>query len=153
LTCTRHALIGVLMLYNFHIGNRKSRAVISDAGMPSGAGGAYTPRMADRIGSKHPSRLFIREWIKKRGLDQKRVAERMDCEPGTLSKLLNGKMEMTTAWLAGIADALDVSVPDLFRDPDMPTRDELLSLGPVTTEEFKQALQLVRIAKTGTDSR
>jgi transcriptional regulator with XRE-family HTH domain len=139
------------MLNNFHIGNHKSSVSISDPGMPTQAGAAYTGRMVQRIGSKHPSRLFIREWIKKRGLDQKRVAERMECEPGTLSKLLNDKMEMTTAWLAGIADALDVSVPDLFRDPDMPTRDELLSLG--TAEEFRQAIRLVQLAKTGSDSR
>lgn len=108
--------------------------------------------MVQRIGSKHPSRLFIREWIKKRGLDQKRVAERMECEPGTLSKLINDKMEMTTSWLAGIADALDVSVPDLFRDPDTPTQDELLSMG-VAPDELKQAIRLVLIAKTGSDSR
>jgi transcriptional regulator with XRE-family HTH domain len=139
------------MLNNFHIGNRKSSVSISDPGMPTQRGAAYTGGMVQRIGSKHPSRLFIREWIKKRGLDQKRVAERMECEPGTLSKLLNDKMEMTTAWLAGIADALDVSVPDLFRDPDMPTRDELLSMG--TAEEFRQAIRLVQLAKTGSDSR
>lgn len=107
--------------------------------------------MVQRIGSKHPSRLFIREWIKARDIDQKRTAERMGCEPGTLSKLLTGKMEMTTFWLAGIADALDVSVPDLFRDPDAPTRDELLAMG--TPDELRQAMRLVQIAKTGTDSR
>ncbi len=105
--------------------------------------------MIDRIGSKHPTRLFIREWIKDAGLDQKRIAERMECEPGTVSKLLNGGMEMTTFWLASFADALDISVPQLFLDPKTPTRDELLAAG--TAEELRQAIQLVRMARTGTD--
>lgn len=108
--------------------------------------------MVERIGSKHPSRLYIQEWIGERGLSQKQVAERMAIEPGTVSKLLTGKMEMTTAYLAGFADALDLSVPALFADPKAPTRDELLAAG--TPEELRQAIQLVRMAKgTGTGGR
>lgn len=105
--------------------------------------------MIDRIGSKRPSRLYIREWIKKRSLDQKRIAERMNCEPGTVSKLLNGSMEMTTKWLGLFADALDLSVPELFRDPAAPTRDELLAAG--TPDELRQAIRLIQMARTGTD--
>lgn len=103
-----------------------------------------------RIGSKHPSRFYIREWMKERHLDGKRLAERMGVEPGTVSKLLNGKMEMTAKYLADIADALDLSVPDLFRDPKAPTRDELLAAG--TAEELRRAIQIVKLAKTGTDN-
>ena len=105
----------------------------------------YDAGMTGTIGSKHPSRLYIREWIADRDLEQKRVAERMGCEPGTVSRLLSGGMEMTTRWLASFADALDVSVTDLFRDPAAPTRDELQAAG--TAEELRQAIQLVRIAK------
>lgn len=99
--------------------------------------------MIDRIGSKHPARLFIREWMaeERPNLTQKRLAERMGCEPGTVSKLLNGQMEMTTGWLANFADALDKSVPDLFRDPKAPSRDELLR--GVSNEELTTALQLI----------
>lgn len=102
-----------------------------------------------RIGKKHPTRLYIREWMAAETptLTQKRLAERMGHEPGTISKLLNGEMEMTTKWLASFADALDKSVPDLFRDPRAPTRDELLSAG--TPEELRQAIQLVKLAKAG----
>lgn len=103
-----------------------------------------------RIGKKHPARLYIREWMAAQTptLTQKGLAERMECEPGTISKLLNGKMNMTMEWLASFADALDRSVPDLFRDPTAPTRDELLSAG--TPEELRQAIGLVKMAKTGT---
>lgn len=104
--------------------------------------------MVARIGRKHPTRLYIREWMARENptLTQKRLAERMDCEPGTVSKLLNGQMEMTTSWLANFADALDKSVPDLFRDPSRPTRDELLA--GYTNEELTTALQLIDHTRT-----
>lgn len=105
--------------------------------------------MIDRIGSKHPSRLYIREWMKEITIDQRRLAERMECKEGTVSKLLTGDMKMTVEWLARFADALDMPVPRLFVDPKAPTRDELLAAG--TAEELRRAIQIVRIAKTGTD--
>jgi transcriptional regulator with XRE-family HTH domain len=108
----------------------------------------------DRIGKKHPSRLYIREWMARETptLTQELLAGRMDTQPGTVSKLLNGKMEMTTGWLANFADALDLSVPDLFRDPSAPTPAELLAAG--TPEELRQAIRLVQSIRgksTGTD--
>lgn len=97
----------------------------------------------DRIGKKHPTRLYIREWmaLEQPTLTQDRLAERMECSPGTVSKLLRGEMEMTTSWLANFADALDRSVPDLFRDPARPTRDDLLR--GYSNEELTSALQLI----------
>jgi transcriptional regulator with XRE-family HTH domain len=87
--------------------------------------------MIDKIGRTKPPRHYISEWIAYRGLDQNRVAERMECEPGTLSKLINGKMRIDLSWLARIAAALDVEPGALFHDPNRPTADELLkSLNP-----------------------
>lgn len=105
----------------------------------------------DRIGKRHPTRLYIREWMAHETptLTQKRLAERMGCEPGTVSKLLSGQMEMTTSWLANFADALDLSVPDLFRDPKTPSQAELLAMA--SPEELRQAIRLVQLAKTGTN--
>lgn len=106
----------------------------------------------DRIGKKHPVRLYIREWMLSETptLTQERLAERMACAPGTVSKLLSGQMEMTTGWLANFADALDLSVPDLFRDPAAPTPAELLAAG--TPDELRQAIRLVQSIKgTGTN--
>lgn len=102
-----------------------------------------------RIGNRHPSQLFLREWIAERGLEQKQVAERMEIEPGTVSKLINSRMKLTIEYLAGFADALDVSVSDLFRHPKAPTRDELLAMG--TPEQLRAAMQLIQTMKTGTD--
>lgn len=145
----RHCLMGVVMPMNFHIGNHKSSRRISDPGIRHFRGGNYNAHMSvTRIGRKHPSQLFLREWIKKRDLLQKQVAERMEIEPGTVSKLITGQMAMTMEYLAGFADALDLSVSDLFRHPDTPTQAELLSMG--TPDELRAAMRLVQMAKTGT---
>lgn len=65
-----------------------------------------------------------------RNIDQKTLAERMNCEPGTVSKLLSTnpktKMDMTTDWLARFAYGLNVDVIDLYRDPKTPSQNELL---------------------------
>lgn len=103
-----------------------------------------------RIGSKKPPRLFIREWIDHKRLDQKRIAERMDVQEGTVSKLLNGQMRMTMEWLSGFAEALDVEFMDLYRDPARPTQNELLSRLP--PDKRRQAEDYIRyLASTGTD--
>lgn len=84
--------------------------------------------MIESIGPKAPTRLYIREWMEKvkPPLDNERLAERIDSSPGTVSKLLNGRMKMTMEYLAAIAAALDVEVSQLFHDPNRPTVDELL---------------------------
>ena len=97
--------------------------------------------MDARIGGKRPHKLFIREWIRYKRLDQKRLAERMGCEPGTLSKLINGRMERTENWLSIIAEGLDVSVPDLFRDPESPSPEDLLR--SATPEQRRRAFVVI----------
>lgn len=97
--------------------------------------------MVDRIGSKKPSRLFLREWMEDRHLDNKRVAERMDRAEATVSKLLSGKMRMTLEYLYEFAEALNVEPEQLFRDPARPTRDELLR--GYSNEELTSAIQLI----------
>lgn len=82
--------------------------------------------MVKRIGPKKPFRHYISEWMERKKLSQVEVAGRMECEPGTVSKLLSGKMRLSDVWLAGFAHALDVEIPDLFRDPNRPTQDDLL---------------------------
>lgn len=106
--------------------------------------------MIDRIGNRRPTRLFIREWMRKLDINNKKLAERMDRAEGTLSKLLSAadydphkrsKQKVTIGYLEEIAHALDIEVEQLFRDPDMPTRDELLR--GYTNEELTSALQLI----------
>ena len=109
--------------------------------------GNYNAAM-DRIGPKHPFRMFIREWMEYRHIDNERLSERMDCSPGTVSKLLNGGMKMTTEWLTGFANALDVAVPDLYRDPNQPSAEDLLR--NATPEQRAQVISVISaLLKTG----
>ncbi len=83
--------------------------------------------MVVEIGNKKKMRHFIREWMKYRGLNQATIANRLEVERSTISKLLSGQMRLSDIWLIGFAEALDVEVGDLFRDPKRPTQDELLA--------------------------
>lgn len=103
----------------------------------------------DRIGPKNPTRLYIRERMAKVPIDNERLSERMECSPGTVSKLLNGNMQMTAQWLERFAHALDVTVPQLFIDPDRPSADELLAAASDKTRERIFAV-IETMLKTGT---
>lgn len=104
--------------------------------------------MVDRIGKQKPFRLFIREWMVAKGKDSKQIADILDRSEGTVSKLLSGKMKVTTEYLAEFAYALGVEVDDLFRDPNRPSQAELLR--NATPEELRQALQLIQSVRKGT---
>jgi len=105
--------------------------------------------MIDRIGKQKPYRLFIREWMAEKNKDAKQIADVLDRSEGTVSKLLNGKMIMTTEYLAEFAYAIGVEhVDDLFRDPNRPTQSELLR--NATPDELRQAVQLIQSVRKGT---
>lgn len=80
-----------------------------------------------RIGSSEPHRHYIREWMKKKGITQEQMAGRLDVSQGTVSKMLKKSSVLTEYYLVGIAQALSLTVPDLFRNPDRPTQEELLA--------------------------
>lgn len=112
----------------------------------------YGGSTMNRIGPKKPFRHYIHEWIQHRDLDGVRMAGRMDVEPGTISKLLSGKMRLSDKWLVGFAEALDVEVIDLFRDPRRPTREELLA--GLSEDDVQKVIQIIEVMKggrTGTD--
>lgn len=107
--------------------------------------------MITRIGPRRPYRLYLAEWIEAKGLTQDQIADRMDCSPGTVSKLVTGKMKQTPEWLAAIAYALgpDVEVQDLFRHPASPSQDDLLR--GVPEHERDRIIRVIRTL-TGTDN-
>lgn len=106
--------------------------------------------MIDRIGKQRPYRLYLREWMEFKHKEARQIADLLDRSEGTISKLLSGKMKVTTEYLAEFAYALGVEVDDLFRDPQRPTQDELLR--NASKDELRQALQLIRSVKgTGTE--
>lgn len=111
--------------------------------------------MIERIGKARPPRLYIREWMRDKGLDNKRLAERMGRAEGTVSKLLSAAdqnpekrttQKITVEYLAEFADALNVQVAQLFHDPARPTRDELLR--GYTNEQLTTAIQLIEHSRS-----
>lgn len=108
--------------------------------------------MTTRIGSKKPHRHFIREWIKAKGLTQTRLAGRMGISQGMVSKFLTKPSALTEKYLMEIAEAMELDVPDLFRDPNMPTQEELLA--GLDDEQMQQVVQIISVIRgehTGTN--
>ena len=81
-----------------------------------------------KIGGRRPPRLYLREWMERRGVTQMDIANRLDVKSsGTISKKLAKPMQMSIEWLSAFAYALDVEVSQLYHHPDRPTQEELLS--------------------------
>lgn len=60
--------------------------------------------------------LRVKEIAKSKGLKIEDVASRMGIKPPALSRIINGS-NTTTDTLQRIADALEVSLPELFEQP------------------------------------
>jgi transcriptional regulator with XRE-family HTH domain len=108
--------------------------------------------MVARIGPKNPTkmRVFLREWREHFDLTQETVAGRIGTTKGTVSRMEKSTREPNLGYLAAFAEALDIDTGQLFRLPGAPSSEELRQLG-ASPEELRAALQLVRMAKTGTD--
>lgn len=98
-----------------------------------------------RIGPKSPHRHYIIEWMDHLGLNQSQVAGRMDTEQATVSKLLTGRQRLSDVWLYGFADAFDIEVADLFRDPNRPTQAELLE--GLSEEDTRKVISIIQAFK------
>jgi len=111
----------------------------------------------DRIGKRRPARLYVREWMEAKDINNKTLAGRIGRAESTVSKLLayadpsakarGASQKITVEYLAEFADALGLENPaDLFRDPAQPSRDELLK--GYSNEELVVALQLIDRARS-----
>lgn len=76
----------------------------------------------------------IRELRKAAGLNQEQLAERMDVDRTTVSRLENGEQKITSEYLAALATALDRNPIEFISDPADVARDEV----------EREALDLVR---------
>lgn len=105
-----------------------------------------------RIGTRKPRKVYLREWRVKRQLTQEQLAQRVG-ENGTNSENITrwetGARNMNSSVLADLAYALDIEVPDLFRDPNRPTADDLLRELPPDLAGNVMAI-IDRMRRTGT---
>lgn len=82
--------------------------------------------MPERIGRRHPRRLFIREWRETRGRNQDWLADAVRSTKSTISKYERGELRLNEEMMEKIAFALGIGEGDLFRHPDTPSVDALL---------------------------
>ena len=115
-------------------------------------GAEYPPRMVTRIGPKEPFRHYLREWREKRGLTMQQLADRLDTGKDQISRWEANKRSMSADVVAALAEALSIEPADIFRDPAMPSADELLR--NATPEQRRQAFAVIEtLLKTGTDGQ
>jgi transcriptional regulator with XRE-family HTH domain len=105
--------------------------------------------MVTRIGPKKPTKIFISYWRDHRKLSQQQLANRIGTTKGSISRWENEERDLTLGVLGAIAEALNVDVMDLYRDPAQPSADALLRNVDDTTR--RQAFRLIEALKTGTD--
>ena len=103
--------------------------------------------------NRRPAQVYLREWLKWRGLTAEQLAGRMETSKSVISKLMNGQQRYNQDWLEQIAYALDCDVQELYRPPDAPTANELLAqMAPEAREAaMKVLVDLAQIRKTGTN--
>lgn len=80
-----------------------------------------------------------------KGVNQERLAGRLDVESSTVSKLLTGRQRLSDIWLSGIAGALDVEVADLFLDPNRPSPQDILD--GLTDEQKSVVINMIDALK------
>ena len=108
--------------------------------------------MVTRIGPKQPFRHYLKEWREKRDLTQQQLADRLETGKDQISRWESGKRGMSAEVVAALAEALQIEPSDIFRDPSMPSADELLR--HATPDQRRLAFQLIETAlKTGTDNQ
>jgi transcriptional regulator with XRE-family HTH domain len=102
----------------------------------------YTDAMVARIGPRRPFRHYLREWREKRGLTQQQLADKLDTGKDQISRWESGKRDMGAAVIAALSEALQIEPGDLFRDPSIPSADELLR--NASPEERALAIDVVQ---------
>jgi len=105
--------------------------------------------MVTRIGPKKPVKVYIAEWREDRRLTQDQLANRVGTTKGSISRWENGELDITLGALGAIAEALNCTVADLYRDPARPSADALLRDMDIKTRQ--QAFRLIEALKTGTE--
>lgn len=103
--------------------------------------------MVTRIGPKKPTKLYIAEWRIHRNLSQEQLANRIGSTKSSISRWETHKRDIMLGVLGAVAEALNCSVEDLYRDPARPSADALLRNMDDTTR--RQALRLIEALKTG----
>lgn len=105
------------------------------------------------IGMDKPiyKKTYIREWRKERGLSLRRLAARMETEPGVelvshaqIARIETGEQPYSQTIIEAIADALDVTVPMLLEMNPKAEGEVVDLLRHLDAAKRKQALAILR---------
>lgn len=99
--------------------------------------------MVTRIKPKTPRRNFLAKWRAKKGMTQEQLAEHLDTYKGQISNWEGNKRAMGFAVQAALAEALDIEPSALFRDPDVPSADELLR--DADPQIVNEAIEIIKV--------
>lgn len=110
--------------------------------------------MVVRIGPKNPRymKVYLYEWRTRpknfRTLEQ--VAEMIGTSKSTVQRMEVSTREPNLGYLAAFAEALDIEVSDIFRDPNRPSQEEIRAMR--AEEQLREARNILDslLPKTGT---
>lgn len=110
---------------------------------------ARMPRKAAK-----PSTNHLRAWREYRGLTQAQLAELVDTTDNVISMLESGDRQLSPKWLYRLAPALKTRPGFLFEfAPEDADLSILEAIVEVPADRKGEALQILRVLKTGTDER
>lgn len=71
----------------------------------------------DEIAKNRHTLRFVKPWMKLRGLTQRKLSEELGMSEPSVSKWLNGKVNMTLSQFTKVAELLNANPEDLLFDP------------------------------------
>ncbi|GBR55507.1 hypothetical protein AA18889_0180 [Acetobacter senegalensis DSM 18889] len=71
----------------------------------------------DEIAKNRHTLRFVKPWMKLRGLTQRKLSEKLGMSEPSVSKWLNGKVNMTLSQFTKVAELLNTNPEDLLFDP------------------------------------
>ncbi len=82
---------------------------------------------------------FVKAWMKLRGYTQRKLAEALDMSEPSVSKWLNGKVNMTLSQFVHVAEILETTPESLLFDPSETNR----------SQRYKEAAELAASLDSG----
>lgn len=101
-----------------------------------------------RIGRRRRAHLYIDEWFTHRGLNDAKVAAKLEIDRTTVWKWRTNPSRLDPGKMEALAHALDIEPAELYRPPNRPSLDAITK---DYSEDLQQkAAEIVRLlGKTG----
>ncbi|WP_082233027.1 helix-turn-helix domain-containing protein [Halobacillus massiliensis] len=91
--------------------------------------------------------IQLKAWMKERSLSMREFSRRSDIDPGTVSKIINGKRKATPRHLEKFSKILGVSITELYKKADYPVAEE-----EPQQEDLYQSVESIQSMLKATDT-